>query len=202
MLISLAFIVTGLPVGQSAMSATKILKRSQAVYDSVKTLDENVTGSIRPGSGTAHILFQRPGKFRITGKTMFGPKYELICDGHRTWVFSAGKWSELQSLQMGVASITGISANAGTMIPTVLSHLQMGIGLDPAAGPFTVAKEKINGHGAYRLHKNSPFPLDMWIDAKSYLLLRTTANFGGRSLTVVFAKPKLNGPIPSKTFAH
>lgn len=206
----------GSPTGQ------QILQRCQKAYDSVRTLDETVKASTggRPG-GTAHILFQRPGKLRVSGTTMFDSKYDLVSSGGTTWVNTStstallppdnatgnfkrvvqndGPWQKEQSAEMGIASITGISGTAGTNVPALLLHTSWGT-LATSASTLTVASDTVNGHATYRVSMTTPFTRSIWIDKKTFFLVKITQSLGGYNSAVTFGTPHINRPIPAKAF--
>jgi outer membrane lipoprotein-sorting protein len=186
----------GNPTGQ------QILQRCQKAYDSARTLDETVTASMggRPG-GTAHILFQRPGKLRVSGTTMFGSsKYDLVSNG-ATWVSTGGSWEQEKSAEMGIAAITGISGTAGTNVPALLLHTSWGT-LATGASALTVASDTVNGHATYRVSMTTPFTRSIWIDKKTFFLVKISQSLGGYNSVVTFGTPRINGPIPAKAFVR
>lgn len=180
-------------------SGPDILKRAQAAYDAVKTLTEDVTGHSGQFTGTAHIQFKRPGLLRVTGNSMFGSPYQLLCDGKSTEVFNSGTWSTVQSPELGIATITGVSANAGTAVPAALFHTSWGsLAVPGQAG--RASRDTIGGRSTYRVDFTQPFKHKLWFDTKTYFLVKSEMSVMGQTITVDFGKPIVNKPIPSSAF--
>ncbi len=182
------------------LTAPEILQRSQKAYDAARTFEQNVTGEIGGSKGTARIAFVRPGRLRVGGSTLFGRKYDLLADGKSTWVLNGGSWNPVQNAEMGIATITGISAMTGTFVPGTLLRLTS-CGLFPETGrSHTVKIETVKGRKFYRLTSAKPFPETLWIDATTFFVARTEADLMGRKSVVTFAPPKVNGTIPASRF--
>ncbi|HLK15216.1 MAG TPA: hypothetical protein VKT78_10455 [Fimbriimonadaceae bacterium] len=190
------------------LSANDVLKRSQKAYDSARTLIEDVRGSTGSFSGTAHIVFQRPGQLKVSGASLGGRPYALLVTGGKTWVLSVGQWQQSQSPEMGIAAITGISANAGTSVPAALFHAKWGgILTMPGAGAPSLTKQTIAGRSTYVVHRkasNGGTAMDstMWFDSKTFFLVQTSMKIMGRDLIVKFDAPKINVAVPKNAFTR
>lgn len=195
-----ALILSALLLRGGGPSGAEILQRVQKAYDSVRTLEQDVRGDISGSVGTAHISFVRPGKLRVSGQSMFRSPYDLVVNGRETWVLNGGRWSQVQNPEMGVATITGLSANAGAAVPATLLHTSFGSFSGLGRTKLTVSRSKANGRAAYCLQGASPFPIKIYVDAQSYLFLRTEASVMNRKITVVFGTPKINAAIPASRF--
>lgn len=155
------------------------------------------------GAGTAHISFVRPNRLRVAGKSLFGSPYDLVSDGRATWIDISGNWTKQQNAEMGIASITGISGNAGTMVPSTLLHARWGSFSGLSQTKLAVSTDKVNGRPTYRIRSTGgAIPTTLWIDAGSSFLVKTSADAFGRTITVDFAPPKVNRPIPASRFTH
>lgn len=194
------FVATSGLVQAGPLSGSQVLKRSQAAYDAVSSLEETVRGDIGGSGADAHISFVRPGKLRVTGKSMFGAPYELLVTGGKTWVFNGGSWSTAQSPEMGIATITGISANTGTHVPAALLHASFGGLKSMQASPTTVKLVNVRGHSLYRVSATQPFSTSLWIDAKTFFLVKSEMVAMGKTISLTFDPPVVNKPIPARRF--
>jgi len=195
------------PAAPPGLSAAEILQRSQRAYDGVKSLIVDARGSTDTFSGTAHIVFQRPGKLKVTGTAMGGKPYALVSSGGKTWVLSAaGSWEPTSSVEMGIARITGISMNAGTAVPAALFHTAWGQGLTyDKSQKAAVSTSTVGGRAAYVVRRTMaggtpPIVESMWIDQKTFFLLQTQTTIMGRKLAVAFGPTKANVALPKKAF--
>jgi outer membrane lipoprotein-sorting protein len=201
-MVSIAFVVVAAARGAFAgqlPSGASLLSKCQAAYDRVQTLDETVNSAAGSNVATAHIQFKRPGMLKVSGKTLFGSDYVLLCNGKSTSVLNSGFWSDVASPEMGIATITGISGMAGTTVPAALFHTNWG-GIQGMAEPVQVKKELVGGRSTYRLSSASPTKQSLWIDAKSYFIVKSTTFVMEQTLTVSFAPPVLNRPISPSLF--
>jgi len=201
-----ALLATGASSGGDTPSPSEIMKRCQHAYDSVKSFEEDVRGSISGPSagstfsapGTAHISFVRPGRLRVSGNTMFGNTYDMLVNGSTSWEKMNGAWSQAQDPGRSIAGITGISANAGTRVPVLLLH----VAAIPVPTFVSVKSERVNNRGTYRLTSKDWMSTTFWIDQKTYFLVKTTGVAMGSVITVSFGVPKVNKPIPSSRFVR
>jgi hypothetical protein len=185
------------------MSASDIIKKSEAAYAAVKTYVGTTTVRTKTDAGvmkwdqvsTAKVTFIRPGKVRIEGKSgafKGSQPYAIISDGKTTWKSWAGQnngaFSEVQNV--GMAGMGGVAQGAAEGIPAAL--MKSDGGKDPLAfawmagsNPFSVTRlseaklvghEKIEDADCYKLVVKHPKLGDvtMWIDSKSFLLRQMT----------------------------
>src|SRR5262245_42410014 len=113
------------------MSATDVIKKSEAAYAAVKTYVGTTTVRTKTDAGavkldtvsTAKVTFVRPGKVRIEGKAgafdvmgQGGKPFAIVSDGTTTWksyaIQNNGAFSEAESLRRAVAAMTGVAQGA------------------------------------------------------------------------------------------
>jgi outer membrane lipoprotein-sorting protein len=182
-------------------TAAQVLQRCQQAYDSVRTLQQNTTATLGASKGTAQISFVRPGKLRVTGQSIFPGKYDLVADGRTTWVYNGNAWNQVQNAEMGIATITGISANAGTLVPATLLHTNWGGAIQTLRKTkATVKKAKLGGRDTYCVVGNTGAATKLWIDAKSFFLVKSEMSIMDNTIVVKFDPPKINQPIPDSRF--
>lgn len=198
---TLSFLIATLVAPQGGVpTGTQLLDRCQRAYRSVKTFEQTTTGQIAGNKGTAHIWFSRPGKMRVSGDTMFGSKYDLLSVGNQTWLENGSGWEKVENLEMGVASITGISGNAGTHVPAALAGISWGALSQLRQGSLKVTKAKLGGKDTFLLTATKPFTMKVWIDAKTSFYVRMETKVAANNIVVDFATPKVNAPIPAARF--
>lgn len=150
-------------------------------------------------AGTAHVWFSRPARLRVSGVTMFGTKYDLVSEGSSVWVSNLS-WRKMENVERGIASITGISANAGTLVPAMLTHSVWGSLMPEIAGKWTVTSESVKGRRLLKMQGTTPYLSTTWLDAKTYFVVRTETISMGRTIKVAFSPPKIDLPIPASRF--
>ena len=177
-------------------TAPQVFQRVQRAYDAVKTFEQDVVGVSGGAKGTAHIAFARPEKLRASGRTLFGTPYDLLADGKSAWVLNNGAWSAVQDPETGIATVTGISGTAATLVPALLLHTRWGA---PAVDPTgaTVRAATLGGRSLLRVAAKRGVT---WIDPTTYFVVRTEAAVGAQKIVVDFAKPKVDAPIPAARF--
>lgn len=180
----------------------EILLKCQKAYDSVSSFEQDSRGTIRGNTGTAHIVYVKPGKLRASGSTMFSAtqKYDLICDGKSVSLFMNGSWSQPEGPEMGVATITGLSGNAGTMVESALLHTAWGSFMQLANGPSKVFNDKVDGRPVFRIETKQAIPMTFWIDAKTYFIVKTESTVMNSKILVTYSQPRVNQPIPASRF--
>jgi outer membrane lipoprotein-sorting protein len=186
------------------LTGQQILARCQKAYDSVQTFEQDVRADMTGQAGTkpasAHISFNRPNQLRVSGNTMFGSTYDMVSDGKATWVQNIGSWSKSSNVGMGIAAITGISANAATAVPSIFFHCDWNFIKAAAHAPVTSSSAKLGGQDAYLVKISATIPMSIWIDKKTFFLLKTEASVMSRTIVVEFSPPKVNRPIPPNRF--
>ncbi len=180
-------------------SSAQIVARCQKAYDSVQTLEVVVNALTGKTPTTAHFYFARPGKFRVTGRTTFGTKYDLLIKNKVVNVYSADKWQTADTAEMGVATLTGTSGSAITNVSSLLLHTAWG-SLSPDLKKSKVVEEKQNGRDCYRLEDKGELKTSVWIDRKTFFLVRTNAKVMGFQIDIEYGQPIINKPIPAAKF--
>jgi len=183
------------------MTASQIFQKSQQAYNAVHTFEQTAHSSVNGNNGgSAHIQFQRPGKLRVGGATMFNSNYDLLSNG-TTWLYNAGNWETVKDAETGIGSITGISGSSGTAVPALLLHTRWGSPF-PVSGNnnVTVGAENISGHSTYRISTTAPLATTFWIDKKTFFLVKMKQTFQTYTFIVTYNTPSVNKPIPAKAF--
>jgi len=191
---SLALSHGGLP------SASQILSRCQQAYDSVSTFEEDVVAQSGKFPGTAHISYQRPGKLRVTGKAIFGANYQVLINGGSTQVFNNNSWQAAKNPEMGIATVTGVSGAACAQVPALLFHTSWYALIPDSQAHYKVSAQNLKGIQTFRLDTKGEMPRTLWIDQRSYFLVKTSAEVFRTTLSVEFAPPKVNQSIPANRF--
>jgi outer membrane lipoprotein-sorting protein len=182
------------------LTSVQVLKKSQLAYDSVTTFEQDATGTITGQTGTAHFSFKRPGQLRVTGKSLFGSPYGLLVLGKSTEVLNVNRWKTEPSPQIGIAAITGISASAGTNLSSILLKTSQNLLTVLANSSPTVKLETLEGRPTYHLSTDAVSNIDLWIDAKTFFVVKTSTKAGPYSIAVKYGPPKVNQPIPASRF--
>jgi outer membrane lipoprotein-sorting protein len=181
--------------------ADQIIKRCQAAYDSVQTLEEDVASSAgTTGNGSAHISFQRPGKLRITGKTLFGQAYDVLAIGSQSFIKNPSVWQNAQSPEMAIATVTGVSGAACAGVPAQLLHTSWYEIVPDSRAHYKVFADSIRGIRCYRLDVAGQNPRSLWFDKRTGFYVKTSSTIFGQKLVVDFAPPTVNKPIPASRF--
>jgi hypothetical protein len=182
------------------MSASDIIKKSDAAYAAVKTYVGTTTMRVKTDRGdkkleqvsTAKVTFMRPGKVRVEGKTASsdasgkgGLPFAIVSDGKTTWkswaIQDKGAFSEVQNLQMAGVATLSLGVAEGILAALMKSEgVSMG-SHDPFMVPRMSAanlagRETIDGADCYKLVAKHPQLGDviLWIDSKSFLLRQMT----------------------------
>jgi outer membrane lipoprotein-sorting protein len=199
------------PTGGAAVNANSILEKSVAAYAAVKSYVGTTSVRVKAGEGkettaTARITFQRPGKIRIEGKDLSGEGYLIVSDGTTTWRSRAADRKGIQqqeSLRMAIAGMTGVAAQAPTVVPGSLMDLPWGNNLRVAAmgASKLEGREKIGGADCYRISSdNAAAKSVFWVDSKTFLLRQLRQGIHKFEFLHSFAVEKLNGPVDNKLF--
>lgn len=184
-------------------TAEEAIRRCQKAYDSVQTFEEEIAGRDPSGfRGTAHILFVRPGKFRVTGA--FGDKspYDLIVDGGSTWISCDTGEGKVKDREDAFRAVGPPSEMAAEIVPSMLLHFgywQFNPVVVGGSG-WTVAADSGGGRKLLRLHGTIPSNITLWLDAKTYFLVQSKASDAGSLVTVTYAPPIVDKPIPDDRF--
>lgn len=179
------------------LSANDVMNRMRQAYDSFKSFEQTTSASAQGMNGTAHIYFKRPGKLAVYGTAFGNGKYILISTPHGTSVFANGSWQSFDAVNMGIATVTGISVNAATEVPMLLTHDQ---GLDFIfAGPKSLTMTVLNRQRLYVVSVKGKLPSTLWIDPVTFTLVKSDLN-PGMHIVVNFNAPKIDNPIPDSVF--
>jgi outer membrane lipoprotein-sorting protein len=181
------------------VSPEEVIRRSVAAHTAVKSLHVQVSLKSGGRKADANIYFKRPGQLRVSGNSLFGSRYDLVVNGKAVWFTGPDGWEKAKNVDEGLAAITGVSGNTGTYVPALLMHTTWG---DPfALGPkITVSQEKIGSTSVYHLASKSPMERDIWVDAKTYFLVRSQMKFQSYVFLLNYTKPQVNVAIPASKF--
>jgi len=183
-----------------APTAAQILANCQKAYDSVNTFEVEAKAASGMLNATAHISFSRSSGLRVTGDTSFGSKYELLLVGKSAQVYNGGSWAQAKTPEIGLATITGISATAPTQVCSLLLHTQWGALAPASLANYSISEEKVRGRDTYRLRSNGQMRSTVWIDKKTFFLVKSHAEIFKTNIDVVLSTPKVNQVIPSSRF--
>jgi len=214
---------------KAELTGTQVLTRCRQAYDSLKSYSgttQVVTKSSMGGMNTTYntkatVQFVRPGKIRVEGTLMTEGRFAFVSDGKKTWqtsILSQGKWDVAPSTEMAIASFTGVSMMAATVIPSTLVHANWGNLLE-GLQPSQVTHEKVNGQDAFKVKtKGMLGEVTLWVDAKTFLLVKLhhlmSMNMGGATTpkgqsgkgvmdsTQTFTQIRVNPAIPASVFAR
>lgn len=188
------------PALAGAQTAEQVIAKCQKAYDSVKTLKQEAAGSGSGASATATIWFSRPGNLRVTGRTLFRTPYDLISTPKETWLLTNGEWAKVKDVENGIATITGVSANTGSIVPSALMHTRWSNLKGFVAADTKVAREKLGSGSVFRLSTKRQFSFTLWIDAKSYFIVKTQLEMRGQKIEVNYQPPVVDKAIPASRF--
>ncbi len=174
----------------------EVLGRVKAAYLAAGTLSVSVKLAGDSYPATADIQFQRPGKLRVKGRTGFETPYELLVLGDASWVFNAGKWTKMQGADLGIASIAGISGLAGSTLPPLLLNRPL-YGMEVADKMVRAKVEKVGSAEAFVLNTRTQ---TVWVDAKTFYILRTKATAGGVTFDSSYGPTVVGKAIPADVF--
>ena len=175
---------------EPALTGEEALKRCKAAYAALKTYsgDTEVSKHMLNSKGqavdrersSAHVIFQQPDRLRVDG-TLLGSRptgyFHILSNGNKTWKrwTKEPEWTRSESVEMAIASLTGVSGGAATKIPAILAQTWWG-------DPFPVnveeidqivVRETIQGKPLYRVRaKSETSDVTFWIDPKTMLLAR------------------------------
>ncbi len=178
------------------LTADDILKRSQQAYDAFNTFEQDTVGTFGRTKGTARISYTKPDKLRVSGLSMGKTRYDLVCDGKNISILNASNWNQLNNITVAIAAISGISVNAGSLVPSTLMHSPFG-GLMTYTGHGWTLKSGKNklGKPVYKVHGPAATDPSIWIDATTNLIIRAEVAAGAQTLAVTFSTPRINPTI-------
>jgi outer membrane lipoprotein-sorting protein len=206
LLISLTIATTLSAPFQTALTPRQILARMAAVYaNCVSYRDEGKVVSPYEEISFA-TLFERPSRFRFE-YSRSSPR----ADRYVIWRTAPGEaqsWWTIrrdapnQSLNMAIATATGVSAASSHNIPRLLMPDEVNgfsFALDNWVDVTSAEEESVNGRLCYKLSGHYPasptMPVTLWVDKETFLVRKVFSN----SATVTYS-PQLNVEIDQSTF--
>jgi len=191
---------------QTTLTPREILARVADVYANCASYrDEGkVVSSFEEISFST--LFERPSRFRFE-YTRIGPPPDRYViwrtapgDAQSWWTIRTD--SPNQSMNMAIASATGVSAASSHHIPRLLMPEEVGgfsFAGDKWVDVTNADEESVNGRICYKLAGHYPLspttPLTLWVDKETFLIRKVVSN----GATVTYS-PQLNVPIDQSTF--
>jgi len=191
---------------QTTLTPREILARVADVYANCASYrDEGkVVSSFEEISFST--LFERPSRFRFE-YTRIGPRSDRYViwrtapgDAQSWWTIRTD--SPNQSMNMAIASATGVSAASSHHIPRLLMPDEVGgfsFAGDKWVDVTNADEESVNGRTCYKLTGHYPLspttPLTLWVDKETFLIRKVVSN----GATVTYS-PQLNVPIDQSTF--
>jgi outer membrane lipoprotein-sorting protein len=206
LLISLTIATTFSAPFQTTLTPRQILARMADVYaNCVSYRDEGKVVSPYEEISFA-TLFERPSRFRFE-YSRSGPR----ADRYVIWRTAPGEaqsWWTIrrdapnQSLNMAIATATGVSAASSHHIPRLLMPDEVSgfsFALDNWVDVASAEEEPVNGRVCYKLSGHYPasptMPVTLWVDKETFLVRKVFSN----SATVTYS-PELNVEIEQSTF--
>ena len=190
---------------QSSLTADQILSRMGDVYASCSSYrDEGRVVSSYDDISFATV-FERPFRFRFE-YTQSGPyqRYAIW----RTASGAAQSWwtirpaTQNQTMNMALATATGVSASSSYNIPRLLMPDEVegfSFATDKWVDVAVPEEETVNGHLCYKLSGHYPamptMPVTLWIDKETFLVRKIISN----GATVTYS-PQVNVPIEGTLF--
>ena len=172
----------------SGPSGEDILRKSQAAYAALQYYEGTTTvsgrtivsGATLEQKASARISFLRPERIRIDGRDVRDQPFSIVSDGKNTWLAVAfqqdGRYRKVESLESAIAAVTGIAAQAPTIIPAALIPLAWGFPWTLTEEAKLLGREHVAGASCYKIAvKAAPgSPLagtrTFWVDGTSFLL--------------------------------
>ena len=170
-------------VSSAELSGEALLERSKAAYASLtsyigasKVKSEYVmNGALFTQSAMAKVTFLSPDRIRIEGKDSSGKAFTILSDAGFAWLSwefkNRGVFEQAESLEMAVASITGVAAGAPSVIPAALMKFGWGSPFSRIGSVSEVVRDKVSGIDCYKVSVSQPErSITYWLDVRSYLL--------------------------------
>jgi hypothetical protein len=169
-------------------SGEDILRKSQAAYAALQSYEGTTTvigraivsGATLEQKASARISFLRPERIRVDGRDVRGQPFSIVSDGKDVWLAVAfqqdGRYRKAESLESAIAAVTGIAAQAPTIIPAALIPLAWGFPWTLTEEAKLLGREQVAGVSCYKIAvKAAPAsPLagtrTFWVDNTSFLL--------------------------------
>jgi len=179
----LCLLVWPMSVFSAELSGEALLERSRSAYAALTSYigtsmvkNEHVMdGSLYTQSATAKVTFLSPDRIRIEGKDSGGRAFTIVSDAGVTWFSwefkNRGAFEQVESLEIAVASLTGVAVAAPTVIPALLMNLKWGFAFARLGSASAVTRESVSGFDCYKVSISQPErTVTYWVDARSYLL--------------------------------
>lgn len=208
---SLLLLAAFLPCAQAAaaqaprdtLTGDQVLERSRAAYARLPSyagetavLSELVIGdTVMTGAAVADVRFARPGRFRVSGRSIDGTPYLVVGDGARTRLamvptdpgarqrlLAVGRMFGMEpargdtlsadtlSVEMALASVTGIGARAPFYLPALLGLLP-GSPLEHRTPAVLAGRETVAGAESHKVViRGTSATVTYWVDTTTYLL--------------------------------
>jgi outer membrane lipoprotein-sorting protein len=220
LMLSIALFALSMPAGAAPLTGPQVLENSKAAYAKLNTYECYTkasssfafTGALKHQGTTAHIRYERTGKIRVDGTSFTGRPFAFVCSGNITEFNAFGAWTHLESPEMAIASATGISNHAATLVPALLlNNRVIAMMFNPQCAEAIVTSGSMDGHSCYKVVANSQYKTTFWIDKNTWLLVKSVEDLSaitkamgggpGRStITVEFNTIAVNRPIPARVF--
>lgn len=125
----ICFLFCPISVFGAAFSGEQLLHRSQMAYASLTSYIGTTTvktahvmnGALFTQSAIAKVTFLSPDRIRIEGKDSSGRAFVIVSDAGAAWLSwefkNRGAFEQAESLEMAVASMTGVASSAPTISP-------------------------------------------------------------------------------------
>jgi len=148
----------------------------------------------------------RPNMFNVSGKAMDDSLYSVVSSPHSTFVLDHGRWTKAKNAEEGFALITGTGGVPGCAVPIAMLHLswsQLRHLRETPNSDLEVAPDVVNGRDAFKITANKPQSTSVWIDARSYLIVRVLTSSAGKvQADTVYDSPVIDKPISAKVFSR
>jgi outer membrane lipoprotein-sorting protein len=193
------------------LSGADILAKSQAAYDALTSYSCHVVASgtgvgTQTFSATADIAFVRPGELSATGTTMANTPYAFVTNGASSSITANGTTAPAQSVEAGLASVTGIGLQAPTLVSALLLHTKWAAMYAPGQTVSnTITTQLINGRPCYEVDVLYPIKRAFWVDMQTFLLAQvatriTVGQLGTLHFLQTITNSQINPTIPSSAF--
>jgi hypothetical protein len=172
-----------------AKAGQELLGKSRAAYAALTsyqgtTRTDNKTlidGQPMPGqSGTAKIAWEKPDLLSVTGTDASQYPYSILGNKQGAWykwpLDNKGEWQE-RSLELGIASMTGVARMAPTTIPMLLLG-KPDIAFRHSENIALEKEDVLDGHPCFKLTAvGRESTRSWWIDKSSFLLRRIEESY-------------------------
>jgi hypothetical protein len=196
---------------QAPLTARDVIAKMAGVYaQSASYRDEGQATNIGSGRVLSFTtLFDRPKssfKFEYTSSNSPSPGNHIVL--WRTTPGDVRMWSaripqiELKSMQMAIASVTGVSGGSGHDVPVLLMREEGFAGFSLSSDWMDAAlpeEEMVDGRACYKIsghYLHTDDALSVWIDKQTFLIRKIV----DKRHTITYS-PQVNIPIDAALFA-